>query len=65
MCESLYSAAIGVLIPLRWAARRARCSMFSIVRHVVGLMRFKMGAAYVYFVLSNVLYRSSATYGGS
>ena len=55
MLDFSYSVVISVLVPLRWAARRARCSIDCSGLHVLGLMRVSVGAAYVNFVLISVL----------
>ena len=55
MFDLLYRYVSLVLMPLRWAARSARCSVCSSGRQEVGLRSVKMGAAYVYFDLVSVL----------
>ena len=64
MLASAYNFVLRVRMPFLYAALSALCSMFSIVRHVVGLISVRSGAAYVYLVRSSVVYKRIAIRGG-
>ena len=64
MFDILYRYVRRVLMPLRWAALKARCSVSCSGLQVLFLIKVRSGVAYVNFVLISVLYSSSATLGG-